>query len=217
MGNKIKKLVAIVTLGLMVGVGFGVAGQATKAIDSSSVVEVGEGQVTDDVPYDYEGKPIDDDILYGYYGDDVTYEENTRDIIEALVLSGHMTREEADLELAFMDAQTHEDKQKVYEEMIDYYVRIGDLTEEEGIKLKKAGYDAPWDAVQLDDYFDYLDEMVREGVMTQREADLEKAFLKAETDDERQKAYEGIINYYVEIGELTEQEAKEIKEMGYVI
>lgn len=214
MGDKVKKLVATVTLGLMAVVGVGVAGQATKAIDSSSVVEVGEGQVTDDVPYDYEGKPIDDDILYVYYGDDVTYEENTRDIIEALVVSGHMTREEADLELAFMDAQTHEDKQKVYEEMIDYYVRIGDLTEEEGIKLKEAGYDAPWDAVQLDDY---LNEMVREGIMTQEEADLEKKFLTAETDDERQKAYNDLIDYYEKAGYITEEEAREIKEMGYVI
>lgn len=214
MGNKIKKLVAIVTLGLMVGVGFGVAGQATKAIDSSSVVEVGEGQVTDDVPYDYEGTRIDDDILYG---DDVTYEENTIDLIKTFVENGIMTQEEADVEIAFYSAKTHEEKQKAYEDIIDYHVKIGDLTEEEGKKLKEAGYDAPWDAFELDEYFDYLDEMVREGVMTQREADLEKAFLKAETDDERQRAYEGIINYYVEIGELTEQEAKEIKEMGYVI
>lgn len=214
MGDKVKKLVATVTLGLMAVVGVGVAGQATKAIDSSSVVEVGEGQVADDIPYDYEGKPIDDDILYG---DDVTYEENTREIIEALVNSGHLTREEADLELAFMDAQTHEDKQKVYEEMIDYYVRIGDLTEEEGKKLKEAGYDAPWDAFELDEYFDYLDEMIGEGIMTQEEADLEKRFLTAQTDDERQKAYEDIIDYYVKTGELTEEEAKEIKELGYVI
>lgn len=214
MGNKIKKLVAIVTLGLMVGVGVGVAGQATKAIDSSGVVEVGEGQVTDDVLYDYEGTRIDDDILYYYYGDDVTYEQNTRELIEALVESGYLTREEADLELTLMDAQTPDEKQKAHENIVDYHVRIGNLTEEEGIKLKEAGYDAPWDAVQLDDY---LDEMVREGIMTQEEADLEKKFLTAETDDERQKAYNDLIDYYQEAGYITEQEAKEIKELGYVI
>lgn len=202
MGNKIKKLVAIVTLGLMVGVGVGVAGQATKAIDSSGVVEVGEGQVTDDVPYDYEGTRIDDDILYYYYGDDVTYEQNTRELIEALVESGHLTREEADLELALMDAQTPDEKQKAHENIVDYHVRIGNLTEEEGIKLKEAGYDAPWDAVQLDDY---LDEMVREGIMTQEEADLEKKFLTAETDDERQKAYNDLIDYYEKAGYITEE------------
>lgn len=200
MGNKIKKLVATVTLGLMVGVGVVAGGQAVGAVDSGSAVDVM------------------DDAIVDYYGeDDVTYEENTRNIIESLVASGDMTREEADLELAFMDAQTHDEKQKAYEDIINYHVGIGNLTEEEGKNLKEAGYDAPWDAVQLDDYLDCLDDMVRQGIMTQEEADLEKVFLTAETDDERQKAYEDIIDYYVKTGQLTEEEAKEIKELGYVI
>ena len=138
LGDKVKKLVATVTLGIMVGVGVGVAGQVAKAIDSSnSVVGVEEGQVTDDIPYDYEGTRIDDDILYG---DDVTYEENTREIIEALVESVHLSRREADLELAFMDAQTSDEKQKAYEDIIDYYVKTGELTEEEAKEIKELGY-----------------------------------------------------------------------------
>lgn len=200
MGNKIKKLVAGITLGLMVVAGAGVGGQAVRAVDSGSTVEVIDGTIVN------------------YYGeDDVTYEENTRDTIEALVESGHMTRREADLELAFMDAETHEEKQKTYEAIVDYHVEVGNLTEDEGKKLKEAGYDAPWDAVQLDDYLDYLDDMVKEGVMTQREADLEKTFLTAKTDDERQKAYDNLIDYYVEVGYITDEEGKEIKELGYVI
>lgn len=208
MGNKIKKLVAIVTLGLMVGVGVGVAGQATKAIDSSGVVEVGEGQVTDDVPYDYEGTRIDDDILY------LTYEQNTRELIEALVESGHLTREEADLEIVFYSATTDEEKQKAYEDIIDYQVRIGTYSEEDGKKLKEAGYDGAYD-VEVELYLESLDEMVKEGFISKEQADLEKAYLTATTDEDKKKAYYALVDYAVSQGEITEQEAKEIKELGY--
>ena len=214
MGNKIKKLVAIVTLGLMVGVGVGVAGQATKAIDSSGVVDVGEGQVTDDVPYDYEGTRIDDDILYYYYGDDVTYEQNTRELIEALVESGHLTREEADFEIAFYSATTDEEKQKAYEDIIDYQVRIGTYSEEDGKKLKEAGYDGAYD-VEVELYLESLDEMVKEGFISKEQADLEKAYLTATTDEDKKKAYYALVDYAESQGEITEQEAKEIKELGY--
>lgn len=208
MGNKIKKLVAIVTLGLMVGVGVGVAGQATKAIDSSGVVEVGEGQVTDDVPYDYEGTRIDDDILY------LTYEQNTRELIEALVESGILTREEADFEIAFYSATTDEEKQKAYEDIIDYQVRIGTYSEEDGKKLKEAGYDGAYD-VEAELYLESLDEMVKEGFISKEQADLEKAYLTATTDEDKKKAYYALVDYAVSQGEITEQEAKEIKELGY--
>lgn len=208
MGNKIKKLVAIVTLGLMVGVGVGVAGQATKAIDSSGVVEVGEGQVTDDVPYDYEGTRIDDDILY------LTYEQNTRELIEALVESGILTREEADFEIAFYSATTDEEKQKAYEDIIDYQVRIGTYSEEDGKKLKEAGYDGAYD-VEVELYLESLDEMVKEGFISKEQADLEKAYLTATTDEDKKKAYYALVDYAVSQGEITEQEAKEIKELGY--
>lgn len=208
MGNKIKKLVAIVTLGLMVGVGVGVAGQVTKAIDSSGVVEVGEGQVTDDVPYDYEGTRIDDDILY------LTYEQNTRELIEALVESGILTREEADFEIAFYSATTDEEKQKAYEDIIDYQVRIGTYSEEDGKKLKEAGYDGAYD-VEVELYLESLDEMVKEGFISKEQADLEKAYLTATTDEDKKKAYYALVDYAVSQGEITEQEAKEIKELGY--
>lgn len=208
MGNKIKKLVAIVTLGLMVGVGVGVTGQATKAIDSSGVVEVGEGQVTDDVPYDYEGTRIDDDILY------LTYEQNTRELIEALVESGILTREEADFEIAFYSATTDEEKQKAYEDIIDYQVRIGTYSEEDGKKLKEAGYDGAYD-VEVELYLESLDEMVKEGFISKEQADLEKAYLTATTDEDKKKAYYALVDYAVSQGEITEQEAKEIKELGY--
>ena len=208
MGNKIKKLVAIVTLGLMVGVGVGVAGQATKAIDSSGVVEVGEGQVTDDVPYDYEGTRIDDDILY------LTYEQNTRELIEALVESGILTREEADFEIAFYSATTDEEKHKAYEDIIDYQVRIGTYSEEDGKKLKEAGYDGAYD-VEVELYLESLDEMVKEGFISKEQVDLEKAYLTATTDEDKKKAYYALVDYAVSQGEITEQEAKEIKELGY--
>lgn len=192
MGEKIKKLVAGITLGLMVVAGVGVGGQAVKAIDDSTV------EVTRD-----------------FQEGDVTYEENTIDLINALVESGILTREEADVEIAFYEATTHEDKQKAYDGIIDYQVKIGDITEETGKKLKEAGYDAPWEVVQNIYVNGKLDEMVKEGLVTREEADLQIAFLTAETDQDKQKAYEDIIDYEVQMGAYSKEDGDKLKAAGY--
>ncbi len=192
MGEKIKKLVAGITLGLMVVVGVGVGGQAVKAIDDSTV------EVTRD-----------------FQEEDVTYEENTIDLIKALVENGVMSKEEGDLEIAFYSAQTHEEKQNAYDELIDYQVKIGDITEETGNKLKEAGYDAPWEVVQKIYVNGAFDEMVKEGLIAKEEADLQIAFLTAETHQDKQKAYEDIIDYEVKMGAYSKEDGDKLKAAGY--
>ena len=64
-------------------------------------------------------------------------------------------------------------------------------------------------------YLESLDEMVKEGFISKEQVDLEKAYLTATTDEDKKKAYYALVDYAVSQGEITEQEAKEIKELGY--
>lgn len=191
MGEKIKKLVASITLGLMVVAGVSIEGQAVKAIDSTV------------------------EITREFQEGDITYEENTVDLIKEFVKNGIMTQEEADVEIAFYEAKTPDEKQKAYEGIIDYQVKVGNITEEVGEKLKAVGYDAPWEVVE--EIYAYLGLMqsVADGIVPEEEAELRVAFWIATTHDEKQKAYEDIIDYEVKMGAYSEEIGKKLKDAGY--
>lgn len=192
MGEKIKKLVAGITLGIMYVVGVGVGGQAVKAIDDSTVV-----------------------VTRDFQEGDIIHEQNIIDLIKEFVENGIMTQEEADVEIAFYSAETDEEKQKAYDGIIDYQVKVGNITEKVGEKLKASGYYDPWETVEEIYVYVILMQSVEDGIVPKEEADLRIAFWIAQTHEDKQKAYEDMIDYDVKMGAYSKEYGDKLKAAGY--
>lgn len=170
---------------------------------------------------------------------------------DEMVSLGYMTREEADLEVKFNAAGSSEERQAVYEEMVDLRVKEGKITAEQAKKLKSDGYGKDFDNMDeihyqniVDELFDlgvitqdekdrlggrtdegrwddvnriynkyFINEEVKNGNLSQEEADLYLRYLDATDDGEKQRLYVEIAKKMYERGEISEEELREIEEL----
>ncbi len=127
---------------------------------------------------------------------------------DEMVNLGYMTKEEADLQVRFNGAADQNERQAVYEEMVDLRVREGQITEEQAKKLKSDGYKKDFDNMDEIHYQNMVDELFGLGLITQDEKDR----LSGRTDEGRWDDVNRISDKYfieqeVKNGNLTQEEA----------
>ncbi len=199
LGKKIKKLIGVVTLAVMVGLGVYSGGEQSVRAESFSVTSVSD--VFDSV------EALEEQFGYGPYEPYV----NTVDELQKLIDDGFLPEEEGNLQIKFLQAGTEDEKEAVYKEIIDYLQGEGILTDKEAGVLKSKSYRDYWRT--LDEMF--YDEMVNLGYMTKEEADLQVRFNGAADQNERQAVYEEMVDLRVREGQITEEQAKKLKSDGY--
>lgn len=127
---------------------------------------------------------------------------------DEMVNLGYMTKEEADLQVRFNGAADQNERQAVYEEIVDFRVRDGQITEEQAKKLKSDGYKKDFDNMDEIHYQKMVDELFGLGLITQDEKDR----LSGRTDEGRWDDVNRISDKYfieqeVKNGNLTQEEA----------
>lgn len=120
----------------------------------------------------------------------------------------YMTQEEADLEIKFNGARDPQERQAVYEKMVDLRVKQGIITEEQGEKLKSDGYKKDLENMDEVHYQNRVNELFDLGLITQEQ----KNEFSSRTDDGRwdevNKIYDlHYINEEVKNGNLTQEQA----------
>lgn len=90
---------------------------------------------------------------------------------DEMVDLGYMTKDEADLQVRFNGAVDSNERQAVYEEIVELRVKEGKITEEQAEKLKSDGYDKDFDNMDDIYYQNEVNELFDLGVITQEEKD----------------------------------------------
>lgn len=127
---------------------------------------------------------------------------------DEMVDLGYMTKEYVDLQVRFNGAADQNERQAVYEEIVDLRVRDGQITEEQAKKLKSDGYNRDFDNMDEIHYQNMVDELFGLGLITQDEKDR----LSGRTDEGRWDDVNRISDKYfieqeVKNGNLPQEEA----------
>lgn len=138
--NKTKKIMAIASLGLALGMGIGIGktGQVAQAQQAIRLLDLS-----------YRGVLLSTSL------------DDKLDALLRLYNSGTIGWEEYNLVRDYLLASV-QNKQSTYERLIDYYVRVGVLSYDQGLREKSYGYryDLDYDLVRVNNYtyFDTIDD-----------------------------------------------------------
>lgn len=207
--NNLKKLIGAITLGLAVTMGASIGGQMVKAMNTEVVSEVEAVESYDDYGL-FNSEEQFGYTAYGVFHDGSTYYQSEQEIKD-LVKVGFLTEREGELETKFLKATTDDEKDSIYKEIIDETKDLFGFTDDEAKKLKDAGY-KNYNRV-LDEI--YYAQMVRDGVLTREEADLEIRYNAALTEGEREEVYDLMVENMVKKGEVTQEQGEKLKADGY--
>lgn len=142
--DKTKKGIAIMSLGMALGLSLSTTGQVAKAQQEIQLFSVSYRDVL-------RNASIDERL----------------DLLLDLYNSGKIDWEGYNLYKNFM-LSSYQDRQKAYSELVDYYVKLGIISYEQGMREKIYGYDYDLDyellRVGSNTYFDDLDLEVQYGL-----------------------------------------------------
>lgn len=200
--NNLKKIIGGVVLTCMIGIGFSVAGNLNALANNVSVMD--KECVSCDMEESFGYKP------YGISPNGTKIFE-TKDQINSYVKDGILTPKEGELEIKFLEAKNDDEKDMIFKEIISVSKDAFGFTDEQADMIKNGGYKNFNE--NLDKVY-YID-LVKDGILTQEEADIEYKYYGAKNKEERQAAYVLLVNNLVKKGEITAEEAEKFKNDGY--
>lgn len=203
--NKIKKIMGAVGIGLAVVLTTAVGIKAVESMNggSDSGIEIvgGLGSESDFANF---GK-------YQEYGRLIDGSKPTKELINQWIKDGFVSKEQGELDLKFLEAQTEDEKEKIYDQIIDVIKGPYELTEEEANKLKEAGY-KKYERT-LNEI--YIQDIVDAGGMTAEDAKIEILYDSAVTKEEKDEVVGLLVDRMLKDGDITEAQGEKIKADGY--
>ena len=209
--NNIKKVIGAVGIGLAVVLSVAVGSKVVGAINQGGVEVVGEsddlallGMFTGEPDFENFGK-------YREYGKMMDGTTPTVEAIDVWVSKGYISKEQGDLDKRFLLASSEEEKEKIYDEIVDVIKGDYDLTDAEADRLKDAGYkkhDKTLDEI-------YIQDIVDAGGMSEEDARIMILDNAAITAEEKAEVLELMVDRHVKYGEITKEQADKIKADGY--
>lgn len=198
--DKIKKILALSCLLSMIVVSSMISGQASNAKTYLNEVQTLESTTLHGTKLD------DEEYIYGPYE---VY--NTEDEIIYMLEQNFITKDEADLQINFLNSNSDEEKEMIYQSLMDLYVREGRYTSDEGDLLKGEGYKNHYKNIDII----YYREFVKSGYITQEQADLIIEFNSTETKESREEVFDKIMDTLLNNSEFTSEQINRLKEGGY--
>ena len=202
--SNLKKIIGGVVLTLMIGVGLSINVHA-KGNDVAFI----DGTIGEDLFIYEEGEN------FGYYPYGITetgkkmYKDKAE--VEEYVKEGILTEKQGELEIKFLEAKNDDEKEMIFKEIIDNSKKEYGLTDEDANVVKKGGYK------NFNENLDrvFYNSLVKDGVMTNEEVDIELMYYGAKNKEERQAAYVKLVNNLVTKGKLTKEQGNKFKNDGY--
>lgn len=136
---------------------------------------------------------------------------NSKEEINDWARSGRFTEKEAELEIEFLEAKNDDEKDKIYKEIIENSKYNYSLSDEEIEELKNGGYKNHYE--NLDRI--YFKQLVDAGHMTEEDLEIEIKLISSKNKEERQEAYNLLVDNLIKKGELTEKQGNKFKSDGY--